>query len=784
MRRQRLLGLVLLAVVLSAVGGWLVGSQIQSPAEVALRTAPPPASPILVPAEYRVLQTDIVTRGTGRFGQPQRLTLAPSALKPLAGVITDVPLPGASLQEGDVILTASGRPVFLLRGDQPAFRDLGPGTEGADVRQLEEALVRLGYDPGPSDGLYDERTAEAVAAWYRAEGFAPFESTEEQLAAIRAMEIDLVNAELDVLGAQDAVAAAEAALAGALITAASETATAEADLATALANAGLARLAGGQSVADAQAAVLAAPGAVAAAQAEAETANAVAAANVASRQATLDGLLAGTRAMPASPAEIASAEAELATAIADHEATRVAGEGGVAAARAALDAAPFALAQAEAQAQAALIVADAELAVQRGRLLLLAAEGRPNTPALQREATAIRVEIAHAEANRDAIRLAGDQAIAAARTELDRAGTALAAAETEAIAVSRSAVAQITAKEAALDLLRGVRPAVAAGPAEIAAAEAELTAALAAAEQTRVAGEHAVATARAGLDAANANVQQAEVLAAASTYVTLPEIAARQTALDAILGLGGSGAESGLVSLGIDSGVVAAESTLSNAITTLSAREQLAKLIEAELDRLRTRAGIQVPADEVVFVAETPLRVSTVAVVRGDEARGGVMTVTDSVILIDGGLQLGEASLVEPGMLVQIDEPELGIEASGVVRWVAESPGTNGVDGFHVYFEIVVEETAPLVVGASVRLTIPIQTTGEAALTVPLSALTLAPDGSSRVQREIDGGLQFVTVRPGLSADGFVEVTPVDGELRADDRVVIGFEPRGSAAGG
>jgi len=34
-----------------------------------------------------------------------------------------------------------------------------------------------------------------------------------------------------------------------------------------------------------------------------------------------------------------------------------------------------------------------------------------------------------------------------------------------------------------------------------------------------------------------------------------------------------------------------------------------------------------------------------------------------------------------------IDEPDLGIKATGVVKRVAETPGTDGVDGYHVYLE-------------------------------------------------------------------------------------------------
>jgi multidrug efflux pump subunit AcrA (membrane-fusion protein) len=59
---------------------------------------------------------------------------------------------------------------------------------------------------------------------------------------------------------------------------------------------------------------------------------------------------------------------------------------------------------------------------------------------------------------------------------------------------------------------------------------------------------------------------------------------------------------------------------------------------------------------------------------------------------------------------------------------------------------------------------------------VPLSALTLAADGSSRVQVEKDGALEYVVVEPGLSADGFVEVSSVGDALAPGRLVVVGYE--------
>src|SRR3989304_4282921 len=122
--RKHILALSLVFVALLSVISWMAGSKIQSPAEAAARTAPPTPSPILVPVEERILTSDIITRGTARFGLPQSISLALSPLKPDAGVLTKLPARGDQLNEGDVLLTASGRPVFLLQGDLPGYRDL------------------------------------------------------------------------------------------------------------------------------------------------------------------------------------------------------------------------------------------------------------------------------------------------------------------------------------------------------------------------------------------------------------------------------------------------------------------------------------------------------------------------------------------------------------------------------------------------------------------------------------------------------------------------------------
>ena len=478
-QRTRVLFGVLGFAALLAVGGWVASLRIESPADVAARAAPPTPSPILVPVEERVLNSNIVTRGTARFGLPQPISIVPSALKAKAGLITTLPLRNTQLREGGVILTASGRPVFVLQGTIPAYRDLVPGMSGDDVRQLEQGLNRLRFDPGPVDGTYDERTSAAVTQWYTSAGFEPFGPTPDQLAAA--------------------------------------------------------------------AAAAAARRAVDAARARAEHANKAAAAEI---QAMI--------------------------------------------------------------AERALIVLD------------------PRQPETAR-----------------------------------------------------------------------------------AAAEAKLELARAAARKAQLEGELEV-----------------------------------QAALDA------------------------QEAALRNAKLAADRVDRLA----ADVDIAKRTLDMQVPADEIVFIPALPARVQEVTALVGHEARGPVMSVTDNQLVIDSALPLDAAPLVKPGMPVAIDEQALGIKATGVVTRVADTPGTHGVDGYHIYFEVRVDKTPTRLEGFSLRLTIPIKSTKGVVTVVPLSALSLAADGTSRVQVARDGALEYIVVKPGLSADGFVEVTPVNGPLAPGQLVVVGYK--------
>jgi hypothetical protein len=207
--KNRALFLGLAAVILSSLVSWGAASRIRSPAEVAARTAPPAPSAITVPVEKKVLSSDVVVRGTVRYGAPISVILPASTIRKSA-ILTSAPVKGKDLTEGAVAFTVSGRPAFVLRGAVPAYRDIGAGAVGDDVRQLQEALVRLGFKPGRTDGVYDDRTGLAVAAWYLKGGWTPTGPSEEQLQALRSAQADWFSAESDLLGAQEALSAAQA----------------------------------------------------------------------------------------------------------------------------------------------------------------------------------------------------------------------------------------------------------------------------------------------------------------------------------------------------------------------------------------------------------------------------------------------------------------------------------------------------------------------------------------------------------------------------------------------
>jgi multidrug efflux pump subunit AcrA (membrane-fusion protein) len=551
-----------------ALGAWYMGSRIQSPAEVAARTAPPEPSAILVPVESRVLSSDVVTRGTVRFGLPQPISIAPSIVKGGVGLISSLPRPNTQFGEGEVIMSASGRPVFVLRGAAPAFRDMSPGTSGGDVHQLEEALARLGFDPGTVDGNYDQKTSAAVERMYQKAGWEAFGPTREQRAAVAALEKDWSDAARSRLAAETARDTAMKAVAAA---------------------------------------------------------RAIADQNI--RQATID---------------------------------------------------------AAARYGSARQLADA----RSGKSLLV-------------EAERARATYSAAMADADIKTQTADRALVI----LDPRQTEM----TKAAAEAKLRVARSAQRKAKLEAELAIESATR----EANLADERIKAAEGAVKAARLEGERSVRAA-----------QEQQTLAEFDVKV---------------------------------------------------ATERFERL-DRDLTAARAKLGVQVPADEVVFIPSLPIRVHEVTAAVAGGASGPVMSVTDNDLSIDSQLPIEAAPLVKIGMRVAVDEQALGIRANGVVDTVATTPGTRGVDGYHFYLGVRVESTPVALAGFSVRLSIPIETTKGPVIAVPTSAVSLAADGTSRVLVDRGGRQEYVTVQPGLSTGGYVEVNAPDGQLATGQMVVVGYK--------
>ena len=87
-----------------------------------------------------LVQTDTES-GTLSHAHPQ------TVYDRLSGTITWLPRVGATIRPGQPLFKVDGRPVILMRGTTPAFRELDASDgEGADIEQLNRNLVRLGFN--------------------------------------------------------------------------------------------------------------------------------------------------------------------------------------------------------------------------------------------------------------------------------------------------------------------------------------------------------------------------------------------------------------------------------------------------------------------------------------------------------------------------------------------------------------------------------------------------------------------------------------------------------------
>jgi peptidoglycan hydrolase-like protein with peptidoglycan-binding domain len=88
-----------------------------------------------------------------------------------SGTVTSLPRAGSVVERGDALYRLDGDPIVLMYGSTPAYRALQSGvSDGRDVRELEQNLVALGFDPGTVDDSFTSSTATAVNEWQESAG--------------------------------------------------------------------------------------------------------------------------------------------------------------------------------------------------------------------------------------------------------------------------------------------------------------------------------------------------------------------------------------------------------------------------------------------------------------------------------------------------------------------------------------------------------------------------------------------------------------------------------------
>ncbi len=202
-RKRLFLAVVAVAVAFGA-GGYVLGQQLESPEDARSEVAAPEPSLIAVPVESVALSNDVVVRGDAEFEGAIDLELDTALGDGSSRVVTGrVPVIDTEVNEGDVIIEVSGRPVFVLGGDLPTFREFKPGLSGDDVLQLETSLARLGFLTVEPDRLYGEATEAAITAMYDAAGYEPRAANEGEEAQLKAAEAAVDGANTALANAND-----------------------------------------------------------------------------------------------------------------------------------------------------------------------------------------------------------------------------------------------------------------------------------------------------------------------------------------------------------------------------------------------------------------------------------------------------------------------------------------------------------------------------------------------------------------------------------------------------
>jgi peptidoglycan hydrolase-like protein with peptidoglycan-binding domain len=227
----------------------------------------------------------------------------------------------------------------------------------------------------------------------------------------------------------------------------------------------------------------------------------------------------------------------------------------------------------------------------------------------------------------------------------------------------------------------------------------------------------------------------------------------------------------------------------------VTAAEQTLATARDGLAQLELEIGTIVPAGEIVFLPTLPTNITAL------NAQLGAPPPTDQLAQVSstdteiiGRVAKADAELITVGTPVVIELRDVGIETTGTVTDVrAQTPDPNQQDGgggagSDDRLEVVVaaDDTSQIreFIGFPVRINVTVTATDDEVLAVPVAAISVGPDGTSRVEVERErargtrpGVTEIVEVSVGLAAQGYAEITPLGGaRIEAGDRVVVGID--------
>ncbi|WP_148061158.1 peptidoglycan-binding protein [Frondihabitans sp. PhB188] len=179
-------------------GGWGLASAFQSPAQREAAAAPPTPGPVTAAVERGDLVRTVSFAAEVARAEKLDVALAPRD-EARTYITKSVSSAGEAVGAGAVVAEVNGRPVFVVAGLFPFYRDLGEGDTGPDVRQLQAGLAAAGLGSG-ADGVFGDVTARAVRGLYDRAGYSVPEapgtgSAPEEDAAPRETETSSVDTE-------------------------------------------------------------------------------------------------------------------------------------------------------------------------------------------------------------------------------------------------------------------------------------------------------------------------------------------------------------------------------------------------------------------------------------------------------------------------------------------------------------------------------------------------------------------------------------------------------------